>query len=341
MKKKRENNAILSQYKWQGLLLISLGLPLLLHFVFPGLYGPSVQAFGCGILWTASITLVIWSGCEIIERVLNRHISWKKNPGRRIIIQFFCVILFSFLVSILAYMLEPHEQHKAFEHFVLSTVITVSITVLINMIGLSRFFFQEWKNSIRENEELKKENIQSQFESLKNQVNPHFLFNCLNTLSGLIEEKPANAVDFVGNMAQVYRYLLIQNNNYTAILKDEIDFLESYLFLNKVRFEKALQFTINISEEASQKKLANLSMQILVENAIKHNVIMESKPLFIEIFDENNYLVVRNNLQKKEAVSSTGTGLANITHRYALLAQGKEVIISEDEKYFTIKIPLL
>lgn len=331
----------LSKYKWKGALLITISIPTVYLLFFPQLYGDTLKCFVQGALFSGVLTILIWTGCEWIDNILEKKLPWKSNPGRRAMLQLGIVTLFALLVSWIVFELKLDPEHSSQMHFLSNSIITVAITLAINLIGIGRFFIIELKNSIKENEELKKENIQSQFDSLKNQVNPHFLFNCLNTLSGIIEEKPKYAVDFVSNMASVYRYLLIQNNNSTASVGEELKFLESYLYLNKVRFENALQYSISISETSKQKQIANLSMQILVENAIKHNIIMETRPLKIEIFEENDYLVVRNNLQKKESVISTGTGLSNITNRYHLLNADREVVIDENETYFTVKIPLL
>ena len=188
---------------------------------------------------------------------------------------------------------------------------------------------------------LKEENIKSQFETLKNQVNPHFLFNSLNVLSSLIHIDRKAASRFVRQMSKVYRYVLDYKDKETVTLEVEMEFLDSYFFLLNTRFGDNLKVVKDISIKQVNKRIAPMSLQMLIENAIKHNIVSKNRPLSIELFIEDDWLVIRNNLQLKSSVElSSGIGLQNIKKRYEFLTSLK-VIIEESADYFTVKIPLI
>lgn len=219
----------------------------------------------------------------------------------------------------------------------------------INKGGVNRYITKPWDEremritieNARQLFGLQEENIISQFETLKSQVNPHFLFNSLNVLSSLIFVDPNKAAKFVRQLSKVYRYVLEYKDKNTISLKDELPFIESYIFLLKTRFDKNLTIDLNIGNEHYQKKIAPMVIQLLVENAIKHNIISTQKPLSIEIFIKGEYLVISNNLQVKSSREiSSKTGLDNIRKRYEYLTNMK-VVIEDNSDYFRVKIPLL
>lgn len=189
---------------------------------------------------------------------------------------------------------------------------------------------------------LQRENIKAQFEILKNQVNPHFLFNSLNVLSSLIYINQDAAAKFVRQLSKVYRYVLEYKDQEVISLQFELEFLDSYVFLLKTRFDQNLHIDIRIDKSYYQKKIVPMAMQLLFENAIKHNVISKQKPLQIEVFiDENYKLTVINNLQRKSSVEhSSEVGLKSIIKRYKYLTDYKIEII-EDEKSYMVKLPLI
>lgn len=179
------------------------------------------------------------------------------------------------------------------------------------------------------------------YESLKQQLNPHFLFNSLTSLSGLIETDQQVAGDFLEQMSGIYRYILKNGNNETAFIKDEIEFVQLYINLQKTRFKKGLEVNINVPEEYQHYKIAAVTLQNMVENAIKHNIIDATSPLVIDIFIDGDYIVVKNILQKKGVVeSSNKKGLAQFVSLYKYLSE-LPVLIFETDKYFEIKIPLI
>ena len=189
---------------------------------------------------------------------------------------------------------------------------------------------------------LQKENLQSQFDVLKQQVNPHFLFNSLNVLTSLIRLEPELAEKFTEHLAKVYRYILDNKDNELMNLSTEISFLDAYIFLINIRFMEKVVMNINIPDEKKNYRIIPLAMQLLIENAIKHNAMSKKSPLVIDIFiDQNNLLNVFNNLQEREAhMTSTGVGLKNIQNRYRLLNNSIPVFEKTDS-HFIARIPLV
>lgn len=219
----------------------------------------------------------------------------------------------------------------------------------INRGGVYRYITKPWDerdmritiNNALQLFDLQEENIVTQFESLKTQVNPHFLFNSLNVLSSLIYIDQDRAAKFVRQLSKVYRYVLDYKDKDLVKLKDELPFIRSYIFLLKTRFDKNLVIEMNISPGDEEKLVAPVVLQLLLENAVKHNVISRSKPLTITIETGNNTLTVRNNLQLKSSIEATsGVGLNNIKKRYEYLSSQK-VVITSDTDNFTVTVPLL
>lgn len=219
---------------------------------------------------------------------------------------------------------------------------SLTVVILVASIYEGIFFYQRWKEAIIETERLKRENVQSQLEGLKSQVNPHFLFNSLNTLIYIIPEDTDKAVTFVRKLSKVYRYILEIRDKELIPVSEELAFLQSYIFLLKERFGESFEVSINVGPEYHSLKIVPLSLQMLLENAIKHNVISKSKPLLVEVFiDEQGLLIVRNNLQKKvQQMPSTNVGLENIKTRYAFFTEDK-VLVQETPTCFMVSLPLV
>lgn len=197
---------------------------------------------------------------------------------------------------------------------------------------------QEQKNNI-EIAELKQAQLEAKLSSLKEQLSPHLLFNTLNTLSTLTMEK--NVKDYVSELAQVYRYVLLYEKRDSVTLKEELKFIESYLYLVKIRLEDAIQIKIQVSEDLLNTLIPPLTLQLLIENAVKHNITSLSKPLNIHILSDSNHLIVSNNFQPKRSVQhSVGIGLDNVMQRYRLLFN-RDIFIENSIVSFTIKLPII
>jgi sensor histidine kinase YesM len=217
----------------------------------------------------------------------------------------------------------------------------VFITAIIITVYETIFYFQLWKASLLESERLKKAQARLQFESLKNQVNPHFLFNSLNTLSSLIHTDADRAEKFIQEFAKTYRYVLDMKDQTFVPLEDELAFVRSYIYLQKIRFDDQLVFENKITSDAEKYFIPPLVLQNLVENCIKHNVVSEKQPLTIELAIRNQVLVVKNNFQEKIGqLASTKTGLENIRQRLGLVTD-KKARFYESSGYFYAEIPLI
>lgn len=200
---------------------------------------------------------------------------------------------------------------------------------------------QRSRRMLLENEQLRSENLVNQYESLKSQLNPHMLFNSLNTLYSLIRESPDKAQNYLQELSRVMRYTLHDNLSHTVALNEEMNFVHSYLYLLQMRYEDNLHFDIDIPQELLQRQVPPMAVQMLVENAVKHNEISNRNPLTIRIHAEGNGLCVSNRIQPKLTdSSSTCIGLANLSKRYRLLF-GRDITIEENEKLFKVTLPLI
>jgi two-component system LytT family sensor kinase len=203
------------------------------------------------------------------------------------------------------------------------------------------YFFEKWKEAFKLNEQLRNQQIRTQYEVLQNQMSPHFLFNSLNTLTTIIAEDPKSAIVFTEQLSEVYRYILQNKERELVTLTEELDFVKSYLYLLKIRYPDNLQVEVRVNDHG-YLCIPPLTLQMLVENAIKHNVVSKSKPLHVEIYvEKEKWVVVKNNLQKKDILEkSTQTGLDNIRKRYEYLkVKNMDVRISEND--FIVAVPLI
>jgi sensor histidine kinase YesM len=207
-------------------------------------------------------------------------------------------------------------------------------------IGAIIFIVIQWQDALQREKKLIEENLVFQNETLRNQVNPHFLFNSLNTLSSLINSNPAAAEMFTGKLASIYRYILENCRKDKVPLSEELDYIIDYADLHKVRDEEKINLQVNVPD-ADKYKILPVSLQILIENAIKHNKATRENPLVIDVYAEGDYIVVRNNLQRMATrLGSTGIGLKNLAERMELTT-GKSIIIDEDDNFYTVKLPLI
>ena len=221
-----------------------------------------------------------------------------------------------------------------------SFLIPVVIFLIVSLCIHAFYFYKALQETKVKEQKIIATTANAQFESLKNQIDPHFLFNSLNVLSSLIEENPENAQKFTTSLSKIYRYVLEQKDKELVAVSEELAFAKIYMQLLEMRFENSISYELpqSTNEDA---KVVPLSLQLLLENCIKHNVVSSSKPLHIKISVEDNQLVVENNWQKKEVLSDgKGVGLQNIVNRYALLTERK-VKIANNEESFKVHLPIL
>jgi sensor histidine kinase YesM len=222
-------------------------------------------------------------------------------------------------------------------HYLISLIITIIVSLIFHLI----YFYKAYQENKVKEQKIIAGTASAQFESLKNQIDPHFLFNSLNVLSSLIEENPESAQKFTTSLSKVYRYVLEQKDKELVSVAEELKFAKTYMNLLKMRFENSITFEIPEGFDNEEAKVVPLSLQLLLENCIKHNVVSEAKPLHVKISIENGQLVITNNLQKKEVLQDRkGVGLQNIVNRYGILTKRK-VLIEENEKEFKVFLPIL
>lgn len=332
--------------KW----LIIIGIPIIAFVIniimFPGLFSESPQLFfkSCythGLVYTS----VFWFAFRYVTAYLIDKYPSSKDVRKRIFIQIATIIVGYFILKkfvniILQFVLSQNvdEFKPAHDTEIIGSFMSIFLIWSIYE-GIS--FYTKLQKSIREKEQLQRINIQSQLESLKNQVSPHFLFNSLNTLTYLIPEDSDKAVNFVQKLSKVYRYILEIRDKKIVTIGEELEFIHAYTFLLKERFGDNLNIDIQIPKENINNTIVPLSLQILFENCIKHNIISTQKPLSINVFIQKDKLIVKNKLQKKNHVtSSTRMGLENIKNRYQFFTE-KEVDIIVTTETFLVALPML
>ncbi len=290
-------------------------------------------------------SFVFAAGNMLFFTGMDKLIGWKKSPKKTLIFSLLGTIplnisLFYFLNFFFSYFVFKQSLHHSLQiesyfTYVFVTIFSLSIALFILMI----IFFKMVSEEKIKNEKLKTETAKSRFESLKTQLNPHFLFNNLNVLTALIHENPDKAEQFTIELSDIYRYLLSTEDKALVSLEEELDFSRKYLHLLELRFENKIRFSFP-EKIPAEKKVPPLSLQLLMENALKHNVFSEENPLFLQIGINGDYLSVENNLHQRKTKETTQKGLNNLIQRYRLLT-GHPVIIQKENGLFTVKIPLL
>lgn len=299
--------------------------------------------FGYDLLYAIPLTVVN----SYFFDYINHEVVWQKFKKFRFIIGFLgsvaITLLTFFAVRLFAEIVIEGNTYAKFianehaEYYVIALLITLVISLFFHAI----YYYRELqKNKVKEQKVIAG-TASAKFDALKNQLDPHFLFNSLNVLTSLIEENPENAQKFTTALSKVYRYVLEQKNKELVTVDEELDFARTYMSLLKMRFEDSIIFEIPEKSQNPESKVVPLSLQLLLENAVKHNMVTSSKPLTIKIYEDGDHLVVMNNLQPKQIVKkSSGVGLENIKQRYNLLTN-KKVIINQEAKRFAIALPML
>jgi sensor histidine kinase YesM len=296
-------------------------------------------------LYTIMIALVIWEGNRYLLFSLRTYFDWINKPARKIAVLILSITFYTFPVSLLLLT----GWYKIFSPDAVNwNIVTESaLIILIAVIFITHvyetvFLVKQSENEMIRSEQLERAKAEAELEALKNQIDPHFIFNSLNTLSHLIEINPGKAKQFNDNLADVYRYILQNKARGLVLLREEMEFLQSYFLLLQIRFEKAVQLKVSINETAmDQYLIPPISLQILAENAIKHNEFSELTPLLIQIEMINDELVVHNPVRRKILrKASSKIGLYNLGERYKLTTN-KEIVIKEEEKDFTVSLPIL
>jgi two-component system, LytTR family, sensor kinase len=341
-KKMRAGSEQLFNDRW----IMIIGV-LITGIAFPLFFGmrPSDPKFYPWIIVSVIMTFCFWGISRQFGMLLWKKFPWDKNPLVHISIVLAYIFLFTSVIIVIVYYANLlgdgktenyWESHKRFNLAILFVFI-LSVTV-----HEAIYLFFLWKKELTHSADLEKENIRSKFEALKNHVNPHFLFNSLGTLSSLINTDQEKATQYVNEFSKIYRYFLEVNSNDFVTLEEEIDFITSYIFLQKIRIGDGFSFTNRIDSAYSKTYILPLTLQLLVENALKHNATMPGSPLHIEVFvdEEKHHFVIQNNLQLRKVENTTKTGLTNLELRYQNFV-GKAINYRKDENYFIVEIPII
>ncbi len=277
-----------------------------------------------------------------IDIYLDKIYPFERNVIKRIVIQFLLTLVVLFLIRAVPYFLFYDKIPFHPSRDVLVAIYAINIFMVLSVI-LSIFgyrFFVRWKQEQIVAAELEKEKALVQYDNLKNQLNPHFLFNALSSLNSLIFENPQLASDFLQQLSKVYRYVLENKEKNTVSLQTEINFVNHYIKLLETRFDGGLKVVFEVSEEAKDKMIVPVTLQILIENAAKHNTTSKGFPLVVRIKAEGDWLTVENNLQKRNAIeTSNGHGLENLKNLYHYISDRKVDVVETNDS-FTAKIPL-
>jgi sensor histidine kinase YesM len=298
-------------------------------------------------LYTMLYTLALHLANTYLFVVLDKIFIKERFSKKRIIIGFgssfflslFVIFLLRFFITTI---IENHSfaffiTNESASDYIVSSIFTFVVLLIVHFVYLYKGY-QE--NKVKE-QKIIAGTANAKFESLKNQIDPHFLFNSLNVLSSLIEENPENAQRFTTSLSKIYRYVLEQKDKELVSVEEELAFAKTYMNLLKMRFENSLFYELPATILNPEAKVVPLSLQLLLENTVKHNVVSEQRPLHIRIYIEGDYLAIQNDYQKKEVLQERkGVGLQNIINRYGIITNRK-VLIEQNEQTFTVKIPIL
>lgn len=295
------------------------------------------------LLITYVIWLVMWFGNQWVSHMLDRAFDWLKEPVKRFIAGLIGAAAFSALAMLgIIWFFGWIFKIDIADDIGNNIFWAIFFSVLVLSIMLAREFLFAWRQLALREEKMKNEVLTSKFELLKNQVNPHFMFNSLNTLNSLIYQDQDLASRYVGQLSNVYRSVLDAGKNEVITVAEELKMLESYIFLQSIRFEDRFKVDMQLDEEVKTRYLPPLVLQMLIENAIKHNEVTGEHPLTIEVYREGEMICVKNRIVPKKVLpgDASNIGLANIRSRYEVLSDIPIEVIDETPM-FIVKLPLL
>ncbi|MFK7787704.1 MAG: sensor histidine kinase [Crocinitomicaceae bacterium] len=323
------------------ILLISIGCT----FFFAG-FSSNITAILLNVLYGILIGLTIAVGSSIITRFIYRNEKVYEEPTKYFILAMLLVATYIIVsVTLVNFLWFNITQGTTFTELFTHRFAIYALTsefiigLLIYLIALVRYFMRDLKKYYVKAVETESQLAKYQYDTLKNQLNPHFLFNSLNTLSGLIYMDVDKADEFIHRLSKLYRYVLDMQKEEVVPVQAEMELVNDFLYLNNIRFNNQIETSISLDN--SNGFIAPMALQLLIENAIKHNKISDASPLKVEINEENGYILVRNNIQlKQEKEPSHELGLNNLHERYATLTDQK-VVVQETKEYFLVRVPIL
>lgn len=328
-----------------GIPLVGISIPLLLGSDKP------LQVFYPWILASLIVTALAWTAAPFAIKQIDKRYPWQRHAFRRVISLIGMLLLIGSLMSFVLYLAgelyfhlnkTPEQNIRLVPSYFISFLMLFFITALYELHHL----FVKWKQSIVETERLEKEKALSQYQALKNQVNPHFLFNSLSVLSSLIypEPQPEKAKRYLDEFAKIYRYVLEVNEEMVVTLERELNFLQSFFYLLQIRYAQALKLHVNVPADKLQMFLPPLTLQLLMENVSKHNQIDAQHEVTVQVYTQSNLLYVTNNLHPKNPANGHSqrrkVALENLKGRYRLIAD-EQPEFYHSKGQFVCKIPLI
>lgn len=326
-----------------GVPLLGILIPNISQLITNSLYStPRLVVY---YLYFTLISFSVWQGNVWMMQLIRKFLIHNKNYHRKITALFLVNVVYSGVVSLLMLRLWQRlsdEPDQSWTPVVNTTLVIITAATFITNIYEIAFLNRESEYHQNRVDQLNVAKAQAELEALKNQIDPHFIFNALNTLSFLITKSPVNAKLYNDTLAKVYRYILSNKDKDLILLKEELEFISNYFYLLKIRFAEAISMVIEISDlTADNFLIPPISLQTLVENAIKHNEFSSKTPLTIEVSVSSNVITVRNIINKKATVvKSSGIGLTNLDNRYKLITQ-KNITIENNLRYFIVKLPVV
>jgi len=330
-------------FLWAAFISIMIGM--VTQALLSGSLHLPYQAYLWNIGYSLSIGLPLFANGFLFDKFARRFIDWIKHPVRSIFRALTLHLIYTtiviFFVNWFWLMVVGNRDWSSFlsskSTFIAQYIIFIFVASIIYAVS----FFESWRDEVQQSEMIKREALSLKYQVLQNQVNPHFLFNSLNILGSLIDLDISKAKIFTRELSLFYRDLLMFKDRDIILLKEEIDFVKRYIYLQQIRFGEALQVEI-IANEKIDGKVIPLSLQALVENAIKHNEISQANPLNIVVAVSDDYeLIIENNIQPKTILEeSSKTGLKNLAGRYEFLT-GKAMVITKNGGYFRVSLPLI
>lgn len=294
-------------------------------------------------LITTTIIVLVWTFFANINQQLDKFIPFDKNPALRILIQTLLGVTLIVGIRLIGGVFIEENLHYNIGKIerTIMFIADIFMALTVNLAVISNYIIKRWKESLTRNELLEKEKTLLQYHHLKNQVNPHFLFNSFSSLQGLIRTDQSLAAKYVGHLAKVYRYVMQHQENELVSLQTEITFLKDYQEILHIRYENALQIKLNILPEDLDKKVVNVTLQMLIDNAIKHNEIHPEKPLIIEITSTGKKLIIQNNIQLRNSLDeSNSQGLKQLGKLYSYLSE-EPMFAEQDQGVFIVSLPLI
>jgi sensor histidine kinase YesM len=326
-------------------LLINLLLSITIILVFMLGTIDSLQYFLLELVWVYIICITQWSGILLINHLLSRRFSWIDRPIVRAVTGIIAIVCYSVIALVIVqfsmiFIVYGKSPAEAGQSVIQTMQFSLLISLIMSLVFTAIGFFQAWRKEQVRAGKLKAEMMAYKYESLRNQINPHFLFNSFNVLSDLVYENQEMAVKFIQRMSDLFRYVLDSRDKELVPLEEELDFMRSYTYLVKTRFEDKLNIVVDLLPEPDDF-IVPMTLQLMVENAVKHNEISEAFPLTINIRKNGDYLEVENPLQiKLVGGDSKKTGLKNIEQQFSFFTD-KPIEIKQSEGKFLVRVPIL